>query len=85
VGCVSLGCLAKNGHRVIGVDVNQTKVDFVNQGKPSIVEKEIDRIILECWKKGLVSATTDGTPAVLESDVSIICVGTPRQTPGIWT
>ena len=42
VGCVSLGCLAKNGHHVIGVDTNNTKVDFIDQGKASIVETEID-------------------------------------------
>jgi GDP-mannose 6-dehydrogenase len=82
VGCVSLGCLAKNGHRVIGVDVNQTKVDFINQGKASIVEKEIDQIILEFQKEGLISATTDGILAVLESDISIICVGTPSTNSG---
>ena len=42
VGCVSLGCLAKNGHRVIGVDVNPTKVEQINSGKATIIEKEID-------------------------------------------
>ena len=82
VGCVSLGCLAKNGHRVTGVDVNQTKVDFINQGKAAIVEKEIDRIIMEFQAQGLISATTDGILAVLESDISIICVGTPSTNSG---
>ena len=57
VGCVSLGCLAKNGHNVIGVDVNQFKVDLINQGLPTIVEKDIDSIILEEFKRGKITAT----------------------------
>ena len=42
VGCVSLGCLSKNGHEVIGVDINPLKVDLINRGLPTIVEKDID-------------------------------------------
>ena len=47
VGSVSLGCFAKNGHQVIGVDLNDTKIDFINQGQSPIIEKEIDNIIYE--------------------------------------
>ena len=50
VGCVSLGCLAQNGHNVIGVDVNQNKIDLINKGKPTIIEKDIDNIISEQFK-----------------------------------
>ena len=42
VGCVSLGCLADNGHSVIGVDISDYKVDLINSGRPTIVEKDID-------------------------------------------
>ena len=41
-----------NGHRVIGVDVMTSKVDLINQGKPTIIEKDIDRLIAENWKEG---------------------------------
>ncbi|MGV7223006.1 MAG: nucleotide sugar dehydrogenase [Nitrospinales bacterium] len=82
VGCVSLGCLAKNGHLVIGVDLNSTKVDFINQGKASIVESEIDRIISRQHKSGNISATTNSLNAVMESSISIICVGTPSTDNG---
>jgi len=82
VGCVSLGCLAKNGHQVIGVDINQLKVDLINSGLPTIVEKDIDHIIKEEHDKGKISATTSAEDAVLDSEISIICVGTPSSPQG---
>jgi GDP-mannose 6-dehydrogenase len=82
VGCVSLGCLGQNGHNVIGVDIVDAKIDLVNSGKPTIIEKDIDHIIYEQWKLGHVSATKDYIKAVNNSDVSIICVGTPATDKG---
>jgi GDP-mannose 6-dehydrogenase len=82
VGCVSLGCLAKNGHQVIGVDINQLKVDLINRGLATIVEKDIDVIIEEEHRKGKISATTSAEDAVLNSEISIICVGTPSSPQG---
>ena len=82
VGCVSLGCLANNGHRVIGVDVSQNKVDLINNGKPTIIEKDIDIIIAEQHKLGTISATTNAMDAVLNSEICIIAVGTPSTPQG---
>lgn len=82
VGCVSLGCLAQNGHKIIGVDVNSHKVNLINNGKPTIIEKDIDRIIEEQYKEKRISATTDFRKAVQETDISIICVGTPSTKEG---
>ena len=82
VGCVSLGCLAKNGHEVIGVDVSSFKVDLINQGKPTIIEKDIDNIIREGFDNGRISATECPEEAVHNSDISIICVGTPPSLHG---
>lgn len=82
VGCVSLGCLANNGHRVIGVDVNPIKVDQINAGKPTIVEKDIAEIIALVHGEGRVRATADFTEAVLGSDISIVAVGTPSTAEG---
>lgn len=82
VGCVSLGCLANNGHNVIGVEVVDNKIDLINSGKPTIIEKDIDKIIDEQWRKDKVSATKDYNKAVLNSKVSIICVGTPSTKEG---
>jgi GDP-mannose 6-dehydrogenase len=82
VGCVSLGCLAKNGHRVIGVDVQQLKVDLINSGQATIVEKDIDTIIKEQFDQKKISATADFKAAVKQSEISIICVGTPSSATG---
>lgn len=82
VGCVSLGCLAQNGHKVIGVDVNQNKIDLINQGKPTIIEAEIERIINEQYLSGNIYATLDSDEAVANSEISIIAVGTPSSEKG---
>lgn len=82
VGCVSLGCLAKNGHTVIGVDVSQDKVNQINNGQATIVEKDIDQIILEQHQAGRISATTDFQAAVVATEVSIVAVGTPSSAKG---
>jgi len=82
VGCVSLGCLAQNGHNVIGIDIMDVKIDLINQGKPTIIEKDIDSIIAEQNEKGKISATKNYKGAVENSDVSIICVGTPSTDSG---
>lgn len=82
VGCVSLGCLAQQGHNVIGVDINQKKVDLINSGKATIVEKDIDQIIKEQVSLKNIKASTDFNDAVLNSDISIIAVGTPSSHDG---
>ena len=82
VGAVCSACMAKNGHSVIGVDVNQTKLDLINQGKSPIVEKDLEEYIQTAVEQGRLKATSDIKSAVLESDISIICVGTPSYSNG---
>ena len=82
VGCVSLGCLAQDNNEIIGVDIDPKKVQLINQGKATVSEKGLDNIISEQRKKGNISATLDYKTAVLESDVSFICVGTPSDEDG---
>lgn len=82
VGCVSMGCLARNGHHVVGVDVNEAKVEQINQGVATIVDAEIDVIIREQRERGAIRATTDVREAVLSTDLSIIAVGTPSSARG---
>jgi len=82
VGAVSAGCLATDGHEVIGVDPNRTKVDLINQGTTPIIEKDIGEMIAATVKSGHLRATADVRDAVFGSDMSLICVGTPSQLNG---
>ncbi|TXS42835.1 nucleotide sugar dehydrogenase [Streptomyces sp. uw30] len=82
VGCVSAACLASLGHEVIGVDVNQVKVDLVNDGKAPVVEERIGELIAEVVRTGALRATADVREAIMGSDVSLVCVGTPSEPNG---
>lgn len=82
VGAVVTACLARNGHRIIGVDTNEGKVALINGGKSPIIEEGLEALIAYGVKKGLIRATCDGHEAVLASDVSMICVGTPSRQNG---
>lgn len=85
VGCVSAACLAKEGHEVIGVDPNLTKVELINNGKSPIIEKDLDNIlskVISGDEKGSLVATDDGIRAAKETEVSLICVGTPSNING---
>jgi GDP-mannose 6-dehydrogenase len=82
VGAVSAGCIASDGHTVIGVDPNRTKVDLINRGVTPIVEKDIGDLIARSVTEGRLRATTDVRDAVENSDMSLICVGTPSQPNG---
>ncbi|SEP11208.1 GDP-mannose 6-dehydrogenase [Nitrosomonas oligotropha] len=82
VGTVSAGCLATDGHSVIGVDPNKTKVDLINQGISPIVEKDIGEMIAAAAKNNVLRATLDVRDAVINSDISMVCVGTPSQLNG---
>jgi GDP-mannose 6-dehydrogenase len=82
VGCVSAGCFAKEGHTVIAVDVNPTKVGIINEGRSPIVEPGIAEVIAEAVADDRLSATTDSAAAVMQSEMSLICVGTPGKSNG---
>jgi GDP-mannose 6-dehydrogenase len=82
VGVVSAGCLARDGHTVIGVDTNPVKVDLINAGKNPIVEPELSEMIETAVAAGRLRATTEVGEATAEADLSLICVGTPSQING---
>jgi GDP-mannose 6-dehydrogenase len=82
VGSVSAACFARDGHEVIGVDVNPLKVEIINSGRSPIVEPQLNELIEEAVKAGRLRATTDAAEAIASSDISLVCVGTPGNANG---
>jgi GDP-mannose 6-dehydrogenase len=82
VGAVSLACLARNGHRVIGVDVDPAKLRLIAEGKSPVIEEGMLELISEVVRRGSVKVTLDAREAVLASDLSMICVATPAAQNG---
>ncbi|HET7200796.1 MAG TPA: GDP-mannose dehydrogenase, partial [Burkholderiales bacterium] len=75
VGAVSLACLARDGHAVIGVDVDKAKLELIGDGKTPVVEEGMVDLMARVAASGKVSVTTDAVQAVLDSDISLVCVG----------
>ena len=82
VGTVTAACLASKGHRVLGVDVNPAKVAALESGRAPVLEPGLDPLIQESHSACRLHATTDPAAAILESEISFLCVGTPSLRNG---
>ncbi len=82
VGCVSSACLAEMGHSVVGLDVNPKKLEPIRKGESPIVEPGLEELIKRSVEEGRLTATEDYEDAVMRTEVSLVCVGTPSQKDG---
>ena len=82
VGAVCAGCLSARGHTVIGVDISPAKIDMINQGKSPIVEPGLEQLLQQAVQQGRLYGTTDVQRAVLDTELSLLCVGTPSKKNG---
>lgn len=82
VGSVSAACFASMGHKVIGVDLSRPKVEMLDSGRTPIIEARMSELVAEASQAGRLRATTDAADAVLNSEVSFVCVGTPSMKNG---
>ena len=82
VGAVSLACLARDGHDVIGVDIDRTKLDLIAAGKTPVVEEGMVELMQQVAAGGHVTVTTDVAQALAGSEISLVCVGTPSAANG---
>jgi len=82
VGCVTAACLASRGFTIVGLDSQAGKVDTINAGTSPITEPALGQIVRDAADLGRLRATTDSARAVAESDISLVCVGTPSDTDG---
>jgi GDP-mannose 6-dehydrogenase len=77
VGCVSAACLARDGHQVTGVDVNPDKVSIINSGRSPIIEPGLEPLIMRLVREGRLTATLSSSDAIRDTDLALVCVGTP--------
>lgn len=82
VGCVTAACLAQLGHTVIGVDVQTGKVEALNRGHAPVLEPGLDELVAEHVRGGKLRATMDVSEAVAQSELALVCVGTPSRANG---
>lgn len=82
VGAVAAGCLARDGHEVIGCDASEAKVDMIRGGHAPVIEDQLDPLIAEGVASGRLRATTDAVAAVAETELSLVSVGTPSRANG---
>jgi GDP-mannose 6-dehydrogenase len=82
VGAVSAACLARDQHAVIGVDVDPLKLALLREGRSPIVEEGIQDLTREVVAAGRITVTDDPAQAILETELSFVCVGTPSSPSG---
>lgn len=82
VGCVSAACLSDMGHTVIGLDVDPMKLEPLRQGRSPIVEPGLAELVKKGVAEGRLSVTEDYAKAIAESEISLVCVGTPSTETG---
>lgn len=82
VGCVSAVCLAELGHNIVAVEPNATKVKMISQGKSPIIESRIDELMAAVVEGGRLQASSDWSAAIQDTELAIVCVGTPSQPNG---
>jgi len=82
VGAISLACLARDGHRVVGVDIDSVKLDLIRARQSPILEEGIQELMRDVVDSGRVAVTNDATQAVRDTELSFVCVGTPSAANG---
>lgn len=82
VGCVSGACLAEMGHSIVAVEPNPIKVEMINEGRSPVIEKGLDELIAKAVNAGRLRATSDWAPAIQDTELAIVCVGTPSHPNG---
>lgn len=81
VGLVTAVCFAELGNKVVCLDVDEKKVEMINEGEPPIYEQGLKAVLKKHAGKNLI-ATTDYSFAIANSSISFICVGTPSTEKG---
>ncbi|MBD2840646.1 nucleotide sugar dehydrogenase [Erythrobacter rubeus] len=82
VGSAAAGCIASQGHHVIGIDINQSKVDAINAGRAPVYEPGLDKLISAARSDGRIKAVAELSDELSHCDIALVCVGTPSGVDG---
>ena len=82
VGAVTSACLCDTGHSVIAVDKDPVRIKCLNEGRAPIIETDLENLIQKHTSSGALTATLDMKHAILNTETSLICVGTPSNEDG---
>jgi GDP-mannose 6-dehydrogenase len=82
VGAVSSACFCSLGHSVIGIDPDASKTVVLNSGRSPIVESGLEDLLYEARRERSFFATRYTHEAILETDVTLVSVGTPSDASG---
>src|SRR2546422_10332828 len=82
VGAVTAACFAREGHEIVGVDVDPVKLEIMRSGRNPIVEEGLTELIGEGVRNGRIRVTSDATEAINATEASLVCVGTPSRRNG---
>ena len=82
VGCVTAACLAKLGHRVFGIDSDQTKIAAILSNRAPFYEPGLEEAIRETVADGRLTAGADLGAGLSGADIALVCVGTPSARNG---
>jgi len=89
VGCVTAACLAKLGHRVYGVDRDETKIASILAARAPFYEPGLEEAVCETVAAGRLTAGADLGTGLSGADIALVCVGTPsarnRPSPMPWS
>ncbi|TDQ52951.1 hypothetical protein [Actinorugispora endophytica] len=82
LGAVHASCLAETGFEVIGIDVDQGKIDTLSVGRSPFHEPGLDDLLARNIEAGRLRFTTDYGGAAALADAHFICVGTTEALSG---
>ncbi len=82
VGLTTGACLANLGHEITCVDIDQTKIDKLNNGEIPFYEPGLKELVQKNKEKGRLKFTTDIESGVRFQDAIFNCVGTPGKEDG---
>jgi UDPglucose 6-dehydrogenase/GDP-mannose 6-dehydrogenase len=82
VGLVTAVCLAEVGHQIVGVDSNPEKLNKINKGEVPFFEPELETLLHKVLRKKLLLVTHELTRAVVDTEVTFVCVDTPYGADG---